>query len=448
MSSTANLPDIVIIHCHDLGRWLPIYGMPHVPAPNLATFAQESVVFENAHSAAPLCSPARGAIFTGMTPYRNGIQGLKHAEWRYRKGVSTIPERLRPLGYHSALIGLQHENWDPTVLGYDEVPGMGFLPRTSQVVDAANEWLTTLPNRDQRDPLFLVVGTWEVHRPWKTEDYKPANPETVDVPDYLPDNSYTRDDIASFYGSIAQFDEGFGRLLKHIDATLDRNNTMVIMTTDHGAAFPRAKSTLYEAGTGVSLIIRPPAGWGTRPKRITNLVSHLDLLPTFMDIAGGSTDDWLEGESLLPLLRDNQPPIDNDRILFTSKTYHDGYDPMRAVRSADYLYVRNYEPGPQLDLPGDIEKGSTRKGMGDKHLAPRKTEEFYDRRTDPHELVNVIDDPQYEEVRRRYAGLLHEWLQRCGDPIETAPIPPAPARSRHVDDLDPIEIKGGSSDAK
>lgn len=91
-------PDIVIIHGHDLGRWLPSYGMPSVPAPQLTAFAEQSVVFEQAHAAAPLCSPARAALFTGTSPHRNGVQGLSHHQWRYRQGVRTLPELLRPAG--------------------------------------------------------------------------------------------------------------------------------------------------------------------------------------------------------------------------------------------------------------------------------------------------------------------------------------------------------------
>ena len=120
MSTTSPAaPDIVLVHCHDLGRWLSTYGMPQVPSPELARFADVAVVFENAHSAAPLCSPARGSLFTGLSPHRHGLQGLAHHQWRYRKGMCTLPERLSPLGYTSTLIGLQHENPDPSVLGFD-----------------------------------------------------------------------------------------------------------------------------------------------------------------------------------------------------------------------------------------------------------------------------------------------------------------------------------------
>jgi arylsulfatase A-like enzyme len=435
--STHSQPDVVLVHCHDLGRWLSVYGMPHVPSENIDRFARESVVFDNAHSAAPLCSPARGALFTGMSPVRNGLQGLAHNGWRYRAGVQTLPERLRPLGYRSTLVGLQHENVDPRVLGFDECVGLGFLPRVNQVVHATENWLAALPAHADRQPVFLTVGVWEVHRPWPAEDYEHADPATVDVPAFLPDNDHTRSDIAAFYGSIQQFDEGFGRLMAAIDSTFDRESTMVILTTDHGAAFPRGKSTLYDAGTGVTLIVRPPAAWGAPPQRVRGLVSHLDIVPTLVDLAGAAPDPQLEGRSLLPVLH-GSGSIEAERVIFTAKDQHDVEDPKRAVRSLSYLYVRNYAEGPRLQLPIDLEESSTRRGMDDAHLAPRPAEELYDLQSDPDEKTNLAGDPAYEAVRSEYADRLQAWLARIHDPIETQRIRLPAARSREIDALEPF----------
>jgi arylsulfatase A-like enzyme len=434
---SAEQPDVVLIHCHDLGRWLGTYGMSSVPSEHIDAFASESIVFENAHSAAPLCSPARGALFTGISPHRNGIQGLTHSSWRYREGVLTAPERLRPAGYRSTLIGLQHEDTDPLVLGFDEVSGLGFLPRVDVVVEQTHDWLAGLAPAGERSPIFLTVGTWEVHRPWPHEDYDAADPADVDVPGFLPDNADTRRDIADFYGSIRQFDAGFGRLIADIDDHLDPQNTMIIFTTDHGGAFPRAKSTLYNAGTGVALIVRPPGAWNTSPRRVTTIAAHLDIVPTLLDVAGAAIPSELEGRSLLPQLRDAEPG-DPARVIFTEKSYHDVYDPKRAARSLDFVYIRNYEEGPRLKLAIDLEKSHTRQGMGDDHLAPRPPAEFYDRRVDPDELSNVVDEPEYADERDRMAGLLHEHLDAIHDPIETSRLSPAPPRIRATEALAPV----------
>jgi arylsulfatase A-like enzyme len=426
-------PDIVLVHGHDLGRWLTVYGMSSVPSAQIQAFADRSVVFDNAHAAAPLCSPARASLFTGIAPHRHGVQGLAHHQWRYRHNVLTAPERLRPLGYRSTLIGLQHENADPSVLGFDDVQGVGFLPRANQVVDAASGWLGNVAPRADREPLFLTVGVWEVHRPWPAEDYTPANPATVDVPDYLPDNADTREDIAAFHGSIAQFDDAMGRLFRRIDETLDPATTMVVFTTDHGAAFPRAKSTLYDAGTGVSFIVRPPTSWGVAPGRREQLVSHLDILPTLLELAGGDQDSGLEGQSLVDVLDEHL--IDPDRVLVTVKSHHDAYDPIRAVRTRDFAYIRNFADGPKLQLSLDLENSATRRGMGDAHLEPRPREELYDRRADPDELTNVVGDPAYASVLHDYAAILDRWMDDTDDPVRRGEVEVPAHRDREVDAL-------------
>ncbi|WP_168380884.1 sulfatase family protein [Modicisalibacter radicis] len=443
--SDGTRPDVVLIHCHDLGRWLSCYGMPSVPSPNLERFARDATVFDNAHAAAPLCSPARGALFTGLSPHQNGIQGLAHDAWRYRENVLTAPEHLRALGYRSTLIGLQHEHVDPDVLGYDEVAGAGFLPRAHQVVDAARGWLAGQAPRDTRAPLFAAIGVWEVHRPWPESDYTPADPAEVEVPDFLPDTPATRRDIAAFHGSIRQLDEAMGRLFEALDSHLDPANTLIIFTTDHGPAFPRAKSTLYDAGTGVSLLVRPPTAWGEAPARVDSIASHVDILPTLLEVAGGPADPSLEGRSLAPLFTAAKSKAADDRMIFTEKTYHDNYDPKRAVRTRDFALIRNFTPGPKLALSLDLEHSPTRQGMGDAHLEARDMTELYDRRVDPHELNNVFDQPEYQNIRTRLLKALDEWMLTTRDPLLEGPIHPPKHRTRAMDALPPLPANTDTS---
>lgn len=421
--------NVILIHCHDLGRWLSCYGMPSVPSPHVHAFANQSVVFDNAFATAPLCSPARGSLFTGLLPHRHGVQGLAHLDWRYREKVSTIPEMLRPHGYHSTLIGLQHEHPDATTLGFDDVRGSGYLPRANVVADTTTTWLRD--HAHDQEPYFLTVGMWEVHRPWPPEDYIHADPAAVDVPPYLPDNGYTRADIAAFHGAIRQFDEAMGRIFDAIDTHTAPASTMVIVTTDHGAAFPRAKGTLYDPGVEVALIVRPPTSWDVTPGRSSALVSHLDISPTMIELAGGTPSDHLDGRSLAPAFTEDDP----DRTLTFQKTYHDGYDPIRALRTPDYKYIRNFADRPALYLSGDLEACLTRRGMDDDHLAPRPAEELYDLRTDPWEQVNLVSDPAYAEVRAHLSAQLDAQMKESQDPLIDADVEPPSARSREVDAL-------------
>lgn len=427
MNTTAGRPDIVLIHCHDLGRWLSCYGMPSVPSPNLQRLADEGIVFDNAFATAPLCTPARSALFTGMLPHQNGLMGLTHAGWQYRPEVQTLPELLGREGYHTVLVGLQHEDFDARNLGFNEVHGLGFVPRALEVARRVEWWVRQPP---PEAPVLLTIGMWEVHRPWPAEDYVPADPAKVDVPAYLPDNSDTREDISEFHGAIRQLDEAVGLILDALNSWDRADNTMVVFTTDHGVAFPRAKSTLYDSGVGVSLIVRPPRVWHVPGGRREHMVSHLDIVPTALELAGGDAADSLEGNSILPLLVP-APPEPMDRELVLEKTYHDRYDPIRAIRTRMSKYIRNYAPGPKLSLPIDLEESATRRGMSDAHLEPRPLEELYLLHNDPDELDNVAALPEYADLKRRLSERLDQHMRRTADPLldGKVPAPSAPDRA-------------------
>lgn len=415
--SSQNRPDIILIHAHDLGDWIGAYGLPHVPTPNLDAFAARSVVFDRAFATAPLCTPARSSIFTGRLPHENGLMGLAHAGWSYAPGVMTLPEVLGAAGYRSALIGLQHEDLDATVLGFDEVHGLGFLPRAHEVADLLEGWLD---RHSDGDPFFLSVGMWEVHRPWPEYDYAAADPAEVTVPPYLPDNEHTRRDIARFYGAIRQMDEAMGRMIAALDSHPRTSDAVVLFTTDHGVAFPRAKSTLYDSGVKVAMMLRLPERLGIRPGRAEAMVSHLDILPTFATLAGAEVPHEASGADLRDRILVEGP---DDRVLYLEKTYHDRYDPIRAVRTSEAKYIRNFVESPTLPLSLDLEQSETRAGMGDEHLSPRPPEEFYLLDSDPHELVDRARDESVAELRKELAGLLDRHLHDSADPVREGAVP-------------------------
>ena len=418
MSTAVRPPNILIVHWHDLGTYLPSYGH-RVEAPHTEALAEDSTVFEQCFSTSPLCSPARGALWTGRYPHSNGLQGLTHRGWEYGEGERPLPAQLRTAGYRTVLAGVQHETRDVGRLGFDEHLSRG-RPRAANVAEAASSWLD---NRDAGDdPFLLVCGMLEAHRDWPADRYPPAPLDEVDVPDYLPDNELTREDLAAFGGSIAVADRGLGDIL----AALKRNgldqNTVVIFTTDHGAPFPGAKSTLYDRGVHVALMMRMPPGLAAAPpRREPGLVSHVDLVPTLLDLTGVEIPDDVQGTSFASTLRDGSPLQRHE--VFLEKTYHADYDPIRAIRTDSYKYIRNFEPRPRLALPPDLESSSTRRGMGDAHLAPRASEELYDLAADPTETTNVVDDPALAEVLNDLRERLETFMTLTGDALLRGPIP-------------------------
>lgn len=420
-------PDIVLIHGHDFGDWLSCYGKPTVQTPQIQRFADNGVVFDRAFATSPLCTPARSSIFTGMLPHENGLLGLAHAGWHYRDGVHTIADLLGEAGYRTALLGLQHEDIDARTLGYEEVHGLGFLPRGLEVARLAERWFAG--RNDDARPALAVIGLWEAHRPWPPEDYAPADPAKVEVPPYLPDNEHTRRDIAAFYGALRQMDDAFGRIVRAIDTHSHDRETLVILTTDHGIAFPRAKSTLYDSGVKVSFVVRPPASWRIAPGRRGALTSHLDVVPTLLEAAGVESPPTLSGRSVRPTLDDDLPE-DDDRALYLEKTYHDRFDPIRAVRTSNAKLIRNYTDEP-LQLPLDLELSETRRGMAEQTFQPRAREELYDLSIDPDELTDVSREPGYGPLRQRLSVLLDAHLVASDDPVMTGEMPePIPPRQR------------------
>lgn len=414
-------PNVVLIHWHDVGTHLGAYGHGDVTSPGVDGLAAEGLRFDRAFCTTPLCSPARGSLFTGRYPHANGLMGLVNRGWEYGPGERTAPSLLSELGYRTALIGQQHESRDPFRLGFDEVqawpPGRA---RCGPVSEKAVEWLTAAPP----EPFFLTVGFFETHRPYPAQEYPPVDPASVEVPPFLPDNHHTRADLAGFLGSIRVADAATARVLDAIDRAGLAGSTLVIFTTDHGIAYPRAKGTLYDPGIRVAFLARPPRSWGVAPAAPDGLVSHVDVLPTLLDLAGGEVPSFVQGQSFAGVLRGEPGPRRSE--IFAEKNFHDEYDPIRGIRTDRFAYVRNLEPGTPPRLSGDIEAGLVRQGLGEEHLRPRPGEELYDLDADPWQLRNLAEDASYASVRADLAARLEAWMVETNDPVLAGPVVAVP----------------------
>jgi arylsulfatase A-like enzyme len=425
--------NVLLVHWHDLGRYLGVYGHPDVSSPRLDRLAAEGILFTSAHATAPLCSPSRGSLFTGRYPQSNGLVGLAHHGWEYRSDVRTLPELLSEAGWYSALFGMQHETSYPKRLGFDEFDVSNSY--CEYVVEKVQQWLEQWPQQGQHNgpgssgqPFLLTAGFFETHRPYPHDRYEPADSGAVDLPDYLPDTPAVRQDLADFYGSIATADAAVGLMLDTLSDTGLDANTWVVFFTDHGPAFPRAKSTLYDAGTGIALLIRPPTRLGVAPRVYDELFSGVDLVPTLLSLLGVEVPADIEGISHADALfapQDAEPVRDH---VYTAKTYHDSFDPIRAIRTKDYSYIENYVPRPLLDLPWDIEQSPSGLAVAPSVQAPRPERELYDLRTDPTESTNLLvrnaaavrdtDVARHTDaVAADLAVRLHDWRQRTGDVI-------------------------------
>ncbi|MET0698318.1 MAG: sulfatase [Mycobacterium sp.] len=404
--------NVLIVHWHDLGRYLGVYGHTDVSSPRLDQLATDGILFTRAHATAPLCSPSRGSLFTGRYPQSNGLVGLAHHGWEYRSGVRTLPQILGEFGWHTILFGMQHETSFPARLGFDEIDVSNSY--CEYVVDKTTTWLQNAPEQK----FLLTAGFFETHRPYPHDRYEPSDPHRVDVPDYLPDTPAVRQDLADFYGSITVADAAVGQILDTLEATGLDQNTWVVFMTDHGPALPRAKSTLYDAGTGIATIIRPPRGRGIAPQVYDDLFSGVDLLPTLLGLLGADVPSDIEGLSHADNLLAYRQEVRTE--VYTTKTYHDSFDPIRAIRTKEYSYIENYADRPLLDLPWDIEESAPGQAVAKNVRTPRPERELYDLIADPTEshnlLVGEVSDKS-EAIAKDLALLLNDWRQKTSDVI-------------------------------
>ena len=411
--------NVVLVHWHDVGRHLHSYGVEGVVSPRTDALAAESFRFTDAHATAPLCSPSRGSLLTGRYPHDNGLVGLAHHGWAYHDDVETLPAVLAGHGWHTALFGMQHESTDPATLGYDEHDASNSF--CDHVVSLAESFLERVGDR----PFLLNAGFFETHRPYPASDYEHADPATVTVPDYLPDTASVREDLAGFYGSIVKADAAVGRLLDALDRHGLAENTWVVFHTDHGEAFPRAKSTLYAPGTGIALMIRPPRGRGLATRNLDELFSGVDLVPTLLNLLAVEVPAKVQGVSHAAQLLDRTAPAARTEV-FTEKTYHDSYDPIRAVRTKAFSYLENYTDQPELVLPLDIADSLSGVAVAGSYDARRPPVELYDLRADPGERTNLAGLPEYADVQAELALLLRRWREETGDEL------PSPAEGAAI----------------
>ena len=253
-------PNVLYLHSHDTGRYVQPYGYP-VPTPNIQHLTDQGVLFRQAFCAAPVCSGSRAALLTGQCTHATGMLGLAHRGYRLLHPERHIVNVLREAGYWTGLVGEQHVSENPGDLGYDHVADLGST-RVSEVAPAATKLIGE--RADESEPFFLSVGFFETHR----EFFEPSSIRDVlysRPPENVPDNAQTRRDMASFRASARALDQGVGTVLNALEEHGLADDTLVILTTDHGLAFPDAKCTMYDRGIGVMLVTARAGRIRTRP---------------------------------------------------------------------------------------------------------------------------------------------------------------------------------------
>ena len=435
-------PNVLLMHCHDLGQYVGCYGID-IETPNIGRLAASGARFENHFVTAPQCSPSRGSLFTGCWPHVNGLVGLAHTEWELDTG-RTLPHQLSAAGYETHLFGLQHISESPENLGYDQIhtagrlssnvsPELHSVNRAERVSDIAAQYLES----GLESPFFASVGFFEAHRLESDgvhdeegdvvygygSRYDADDPDDVDVPGYLPDEPGVREDLAAMRGMVYELDDAVGTVLDALDAAGLTEETLVLFTTEHGIAFPRAKGTCYEPGIETFLFAQyPPLIDGGAVYE--ELVSNVDVMPTVLDLATGDVPKAVDGYSLVPLFDDDRTYSPRDHV-FAEITWHDTYAPMRAVRTERFKYIRSFWRNPRVFLPNDVFASRAGREVRGRYARPSRVhEELYDLESDPHEQRNLAGDEGYAQVREKLAATLSTWMDATDDPLLSGPVLP------------------------
>ncbi len=440
-TSTAGAPrpNIIYIHSHDSGRFLSPYGHA-ADTPHIYKLATEGILFRQAFSGAPTCSPSRACIATGQSAHEAGMLGLVNMGFKMPDYSHHLCHTFHAAGYHTVLAGLQHIAPHPEMIGFDQL-----LPhKSNRVADVAPGAAAFLLSKSTQ-PFFMDCGFFETHRhhtPDRTYGYPDEtpldNPNFVKVPFNLPEAADTRKDIAGFNADARVLDSGVGMVMDALAKAGLAENTIVISTTDHGIAFPHMKCNLNDNGWAISLIMRGPAPF--RGGNVSDaLVSQLDIFPTLCDYLQISTPRWCNGKSLLPLLRGEKEEI--NEAVFAEVNYHVAYEPKRAARTKRYKYIKRYD-GRSTDVLNNCDWGLSKRywlAKGWKNEKLESEEELYDLMFDPAEHNNLAQDPMHSAVLKEMRDRLSAWQTATNDPLLHGPVPlPAGARA-----ADPNEVGTG-----
>ena len=428
-----NRPNILYIHSHDTGRYIQPYGYA-VPTPNLQKLAEQGVLFRRHFCVNPTCSPSRASLLTGCYPHENGMVGLAHRGFALNDYRQHIIHHLHRHGYTSALAGVQHiakdtdakKAWE--IIGYEQ-----YLGDRAVADEAACEFLAGATDQ----PFFLSVGFGETHPVFPEIPEDAAEIKYSMPPSPLPDTPETRKDMARFKASAKVLDEKMGRVLDALAQYGLEENTLVICTTDHGIAFPRMKCNLYDAGIGIMMIVRGPGGF-SGGRVIDAMTTHLDVFPTLCDMLETEPPSWLRGTSWLPLIAGQAATLHDE--LFFEVNYHAAYEPLRAVRTDRWKYIRRFDGRSRPVLPNcdDSESKSVWLDLGWREQF-QPEEALYDLAFDPHETNNLAGSDVHQAVLETMKEKLARWMKETNDPLLHGHVP-APRQAR-VNDPDGISPK-------
>jgi len=439
-------PNILFAIADDWG-WphAGMYGDPVIQTPAFDRVAREGILFNQAYISSPSCTPSRNAVLTGQYHWRLGPGANL---WSTLDPATPVyPLLLEDAGY---MIGRFRKSWGPgDISSWDRHPAGHDYTQSG--------FAAFMAERPADQPFCFWLGSSDPHRPYDRGSgvRSGIDPEKIQLFECFPDHEVVRSDVADYYYEVQRFDSLVASAIEVLEEYGELENTIIVVTGDHGMPFPRCKSNNYDSGARIPLAVR----WGKGVKKpgrvLDDFISTTDLAPTFLELAGLDIPEVMTGLSFANLLAsEKEGKVDPDQrsyVLHGKERHVPGQEedmggyPVRAIRTHDYLYIRNFKEDRwpsgtpnylEAAIPycwlGDCDNGATKSYMVDHReqdeqhrklydlaFAKRPAEELYDCINDPEQHINLAADPDHEEIRDKLSEQLMEQLVATGDPRAT-----------------------------
>ncbi len=406
-------PNILWITSEDNSPFLGCYGDRQATTPNLDRLAAEGILYENAFATAPVCAPARNSIITGMYPNSLGTEHMR-SNYRIPEMIKFFPQYLRNTGYYCTNDSKEDYN----------------TAAPNDIWDESSDQ-ATYKNRAPHQPFFAVFNIETSHESTihQPSDHLRHDPAKVKLPDYHPDTPEIRHDWAHYYDQVEEMDGRVGKILAELKNEGLSENTIVFYYADNGGVLCRSKRFCYDSGLRIPFILRVPPKFrylapdkpGTRTDRI---ISFVDLAPTMLSLANIPVPTHMQGKAFLG------PQAGEPREYACSfrGRMDERYDMVRTVRDMQFRYIRNYMPhriyGQHIEYLWKAAATQSwermyREGKCDRiqrlFWEPKPAEELYDLKADPHEVNNLADSPEYQDILLKMRKACLDWQRDIRD---------------------------------
>ncbi len=416
---TESKPNIVFILADDCSYYdIGTYGSKDAITPNIDQLALDGMKFNKCYQSAPMCSPTRHNLYTGLYPVKTGAYP-NHT--MANEGTKSIVQHLKPLGYRVAMAGKRH-------VKPESIFSFEYLTDGNKVDDYPKIDAFVKDAKSKEEPFCLFFCSKEPHTPWDKGDASLFPPDKLTLPPFFVDTEETRENFSRYLAEINYLDLQVGQMLDIIERNGLKENTLVIFASEQGNSFPFAKWTCYDVGVRSAFIARWPENIESGAVSDA-LIEYVDVLPTFIEMAGGKVPEKLDGLSLLKVMKGEKDTHKEFAYsLQTTRGINNGSDHygIRSVVSDQYRYILNLTP--EVPFENNITERETwwngwKKAAESDEFAARMVknyqyrpaEELYDVIADPHNMNNLAEDPQYQKTIENLHGKLEAWMQKCGD---------------------------------